>query len=155
MRQQLASESPWAGVEPHQGSAVGYSYAAESKQVSQESLVQAVMDASGAAQSVWGGNMMVHRQGNGAPVGRGPAEHCSQAGSEFNWAHAWATPRFHPSSLLELQQFRSGVADFDVFTHGHEVLADASSADEILEALRQQLLTDKADELAGRGALLA
>ena len=113
-----------------------------------ESRGSGIVGATMAARSVWGGDMMVHRT---APEIQIPTvdpmslQHLAdlqkeQRGPPSNWSDRWF-PQLHSKSCNELHEYRDGVARFDVFTHGYEVLANAGSqqAEDIFESFRCQL----------------
>ena len=106
-----------------------------------------VIGATMAARSVWGGDVMVHRTVPEDPSENDPnyLQHLAdiqeeERGPPSSWADRWF-PQLHSKSLNELQNYRDGVARFDVFTHGYEVLAGSGSeqTENIFESFRCQL----------------
>ena len=116
-----------------------------------------VLGATMAARSVWGGNMIVHRRppprmspsrsslpmasASEPDLARLAEQQAAERRPAKDWSDRWNPRRLHARSLLELREFRSGVARFDVFTHGYEVLASkgGEEAEEIFESFRCQL----------------
>ena len=116
-----------------------------------------IVGATMAARSVWGGDMIVHRTAPEMtpphptslmatdPMATLSLQHVAEAqerqrGPPSCWSDRWC-PHLHPKSLNELQEYRDGVARFDVYTHGYEILAHNGSeqAENIFESFRCQL----------------
>ena len=102
-----------------------------------------VIGATMSARSVWGGDVMVHRTAPEEPTVSLQDLADAQAadrGPPSSWSDRWY-PHLHSKSINELQDYREGVARFDVFTHGYEVLAGKGSeqTEIIFESFRCQL----------------
>jgi hypothetical protein len=127
-----------------------------------------IVGATTAARSVWGGDVIVHRTApstgyyqsssssssnnvsDASGNGNSNASSLSlqevadmqekERGPPSTWADRWY-PRLHSKSLNVLQEYRQGVARFDVYTHGYEVLASSGSeeSEKIFESFRCQL----------------
>ena len=109
-----------------------------------------VIDATEAARSIWGGSMAVHRRASSSrslaseadpKLAHMAEQQAAERRPAQNWSDRWYPRKLHSRSLHELQEFQSGIARFDVFTHGHEVLANSGSeeSEEIFESFRCQL----------------
>ena len=117
-----------------------------------------IVGATMSARSVWGGDVMVHRTAPEDVASSRNREAAEAAAANPNymqeladvqeaerqppssWSDRWF-PNLHAKSLNELHDYREGVAKFDVFTHGYEVMAGNGSeqTEEIFESFRCQL----------------